>query len=526
MYNKTLLRFQRDECGLLSIANAVLTLFLTIVLLCLYNVGVSVYDRTNSQQKADAVAKSLGNWKARNLNAVVSQQHLMGELLAMAIVHHAIGGDALDQGRVVKTTSLDTQLNVAYGLAQISNLPKPAYRDVREAIRAEAALFEARCELKKWLTRAYYGKFVGAAMQKYPPTAAAGLVIEWAAHLLELEIAREVKALKAYETKAKNLSASKIKLLKEHLPAAKKQLVKIVEDYRFSQAELAAHLESKFNVKIHIMPNDRRLPLAFDPMAPLKTLPAGWVPPTNCNCPTEPADNFRYQMVKVSQLMRATFPWVNYHRAPLIREMKIAAPLSKMGDFYFDHTAGYSKEFGDKYQRNSPLSNLSLYVLKDYAGPDKAMEPWTKPAGSAYADRSFGITAVVGTQTRHPVGDFFFHASEGDYSFRLASAMVWNRHEPVRPEHRIDLTCKRIVPSIQAETGWDTLNWKKGTIATELVGFGIPNHFPAIAPSWTSSMTPNSAARIKQLKVDKLPSWAAGLPKVLPSTLTPLEITL
>jgi hypothetical protein len=456
----------------------------------------------------------------------VAQQHLMGELLAMAIVHHAMGGDALDQRRVVKTTALDLQLDVAYGLAQLSNMTKPAYRDVREAIRAEAALFEARCELKKWLTRAYYGKFVGAALQKYPPTAALGRMIEWAAHLLELEVAREIKALKTYQARAQALTASKIKILRDQLPTAKKQLVKIVEDYRVSQAELAKHLEDKFKVRIHIMPNDRRLPLAFDPMAPLSGPPAGWLPPTDCNCPTEPADNFRYQMVKVSQLMRATFPWVNYHRAPLIREMKIAAPLSKMGDFYFDHTAGYSKEFGDIYQRNSPRNNLALYVLQDYAGPDKAREPWTQAAGSAHADRSFGITAVVGTKTRHPVGDFFFRATEGDYSYRLASAMVWNRREPVRPNQRIDLTCKRIVPSVQAETGWDTLNWKKGTVATELVGFGIPSYFPAIAPTWTSSMTPNSAARIKQLEADKLPAWAAGLPKVLPNTLSPQDITL
>jgi len=228
-------------------------------------------------------------------------------------------------------------------------------------------------------------------------------------------------------------------------------------------------------------------------------------------------------MAKVSQLARASFPWVNYHRQPVVSRMKKLAPLSKIGDFYFDETAGFSKKFADELQQDG---KLFLYVLDDYEGPDKAMEPWTLTGGSSWADKSFGISVVIGRKTRRPVGDFFFHATEGKYTYRLATSMVWNRLAPTKPSQRIDLTCKRIVPSVQAKTGWDLLNWKAGSNVSELVGFGIPHVFPAIELQWTSNLSPTSSARINQWRSQPLPPWATDLLKVLPSSLDPKFVTL
>jgi len=221
----------------------------------------------------------------------------------------------------------------------------------------------------------------------------------------------------------------------------------------------------------------------------------------------------RHQLAKVTQLARSSFPWVNYHRKPIVDTMKKKAPLSKIGEFYFDYAAGFSKRFADEYQREE---KFAMYVLDDYEGPDKAMEPWTKSEGSDAADRSFGISAVVGTKTRKPIGDFFFRSTQATHTYRVATAMVWNRQKPIEPDHRIDLTCKRIVPSVQAQTGWDLLSWKKDAEVSELVGIGIPHQFPAIEIQWTSSLSPTSAARIKQLQTQPLPNWADELPSVLP----------
>ncbi|WP_442508561.1 hypothetical protein SH528x_000084 [Novipirellula sp. SH528] len=163
----------------------------------------------------------------------------------------------------------------------------------------------------------------------------------------------------------------------------------------------------------------------------------------------------------------------------------------------------------------NPLVHLG--VLDDYDGLDKAMEPWTKADDSGYADKAFGVSVLIGSDTRTPVGDFFFPATEGDYTYRLATAMVWNRDKPIKPVHPINLNCKRIVPSVQAKTGWDLLAWKGDADVSELVGIGIPDVFPAIELKWTSNLSPTTAARIKQWQKQPLPEWADRLPEVLPT---------
>jgi hypothetical protein len=523
-------KLHRDQLGLLSIANITLTLFLTITTILLLNAGASLSDRTQSQQKADAVAKSLGTWKSRNLNAVTAHQHHIGELLAVAIVHHAIGGDNLDKQRVGDTEEIDYKLDSAYQAAKMSEKGTPAYKDVRSEVKVGAALLDAHRNLKKLLTMVYVAKAVAIALKAFPPTYSAGLSLENAAHLLELKLWQEWKVLKQIERQALTIAPIKKQIMSTMLPEAKLQLVQIVEDYSRSQAELAEFFEDRLKVKIHIMDSDRRLPIVIDPLAALDTPPSHWEQPTDCDCPSDPADNMRHQIAKVTQLARATFPWVNYHRQPIVTKMKRFAPLSKIGEYYFDYAAGFSKRWADELQRpegNSRFGSdyrqrlakhgqLALFVVDDYQGPDKAIEPWTREDNSHHADRAFGITALVGSPTRQPIGEFFFHSTTGDCTYRLSTAVVWNRQRPNQANQMIDLTCKRIVPSFQAETGWDLLNWKSGAKVPELVGFGIVVNFPAIELGWTSNLSPTSAARIREIQTQPLPDWATKIRDVLP----------
>lgn len=513
MIVSTIKRFIRDDRGLLSVANAVMMLFFTAVLVCLYNACCSMYDRTESQQRADAIAQSVGNWKARNLNGVTAHQHLMGELFSFAIIHHAVGGEELDSGGIGDTENADRKLLAAYMGARASDKGTPAYNDVKSRVYAGAALLDGHLKLKELLSQVYVAKTIAIALKSFPPTRPAGEALETAAHLLELQIHREWRVLDQFFRIAKSLSPLKQQILNRYLPDAKRKLDAIVADYPRSQTELVQDLGERFGVRAHVLKNDQRLPIVEDPWAKLQQPPSNYTAPTDCDCPSVPADNMRHQIAKITQLARATFPWVNYHRQPIIDSLKNLSPLSEIGDAYFDHAAGFSKRLADEWQRDG---QLALYTLDDYQGPDKAMEPWTKDDGSGYADRTFGVSVLVGTRTRRPVGEFFFPATEGDYTFRLATAMTWNRHEPTKPSHRIDLNCKRIVPSVQAKTGWDLLAWKDDADVSELVGIGIPDVFPAIELQWTSNLSPTTAARIKQWRKQPLPDWAGRLPQVLP----------
>ncbi len=510
----------RDEDGLFSLSHLATTVFLTVLVVCLLNVGVVLMDHSKQQRTADAVAQSLGQWKARNMNAVTAHQHLIGEIMGLVLTHHAIGGELLDNQEAADTRKADQRLRAAWAAVRTCRTGTIAYADVSKEVLAGEALLKAHLRLKELLTFVYITKAVATAMQAFPPTYAAGVALEDAADLLEKAIYLEWQVLESIRQRALSVSPLKLQMLNEWLPDAKKQLDSMVKKYSLTQRALADELQKRFGIQVHILPSDRRLPIVPDPLARLTMPPREWKRPLDCECPTEPADNMRYQLVKVSQLSRATFPWVNYHRQPLIKTMKPLTPLSGMADHYFDHTAGVSKRMLDELQIEG---QLELYVLDDYKGPDKAFETWMERKGSAAADKSFGITVLTGSPARKPVGTWLFGSPSMELDYRAATSMVWNRHFPVQPECRIDLYCKRIVPSVQAKTGLDMLNWQPETEAFELVGFGIPHRFPAIGPAWTASLSPTTQARWQQIRQQALPSWATDAKSVIPASV-PSEV--
>ena len=508
----------RPRHGVVSVSHLATVLFLTVIIVCVINVGAAIVDRNRQQRIADNLAETLGTFKARNLNAVTSQQHLIGELLAMAAIHHAIGGVKLDEHEVADTKRLDRSLRYARQSAELCRpYPPFAFDDVVSPVYAGRALLKSHRQLKKYLTMVYYAKTAAAVLMAWPPTHAAGQALGRAADFIERIIHAEWKTLEQIRRRAVSLSQLKLKILYQILPESKKKLDRLIDQYPRAQQQLANQLGDRWGAKVHILPSDRRLPIKKDPLAERSTPPPR-PPLEDCDCPSVPATNLREQLAKVSQLSRATFPWVNYHRQNLVQQMKAMLPLSGMGGFYFDETAGVTKRFADELQRPGSRS-LVLYVLDDYDGPDKAYEPWVKEGQSQSADKSFGLTVLVGVQRRAPVAGDLFGGQSNKISYRIASSFSWNRQAPKQRSRRIDLKCKRIVPTRQASTGWDTLNY--GNRVSELVGIGIPHVFPAIKPQWNSQLVPTSPARIDQLRRQELPRWASGVSDLLPTIVNP-----
>lgn len=511
----------RARRGLFSISHLATSLFLTVTLVCVLNMGGVEVDRSNQQRVADSTADTLGQFKARNINAVVSHQHLMGELLSVAVIHHAIGGELLDKNEAADTRRRDQELRTAHKAALACTTKPPfAFEDVVSPVHAGEALLKAHKRLKQLLTYVYYTKATAAALMAFPPTRPAGEALAQIADKMERMIHEEWKTLGQIWKQARSLSPLKLQILSEFLPSAKDHLDRLVQQYPIAQRELADQMEKKYGVKIHVLPSDRRLPLKKDPLAELNVPPSDWERP-ECDCPAEvEVTNLREQLAKVSQLSRAMFPWVNYHREGLVRKMKSMLWLSRMGTYYFDHTAGVAKRMADELQRPG-AGSLALYVLDDYEGPDKAYESWIESGNSGDADKTFGLTVLVGIPQRPRAADKMFRAQPTSLAFRVASSIAWNRHEPKQREQRIDFYCKRIVPSTQAATGWDTLNWGQGIKVSELVGIGIPHVFPKITPQWTSQLTPTSGARVIQLRQQALPDWGQEYSSVVPAQMTP-----
>jgi hypothetical protein len=514
-------RLNVDEQGSFAIGHIYWVTVFSALIAMLFNIGFSTKERNEIQRPATAISHPVGVWRARGMNVLSAHQHLQGEVVSLIIVHHAIGGDELDANRVGDTSKQDRNLDRAWKAAQAAGANTPYYRDVRQEVRAGAMLLRANRSLKEMLTRVYWAKATAKLMQKskFPPVVAAGVALEKAMDLLETQIGLEWRALRNLYDRARELLPVKRDLISRYLPAARDQMNRILDSIPKLTQQTANELASRYGVKVFVPENDRSLPVVVDPYAKLQGPPPGYVPPTDCDCPSVPADNPRYQMVKTSQLARASFPWVVFHRSAIMGRLIWRAPLSHAAAIYEEETAGQARVVLDRLQAQR---NLGLYVLPGKVAPDKGWEDWTKAEKSQLADSHFTSMVLTGQYLETPMGaPFIFSEPAEKHWVRWDAVMLINDNPQHPPQQKIDLLgCKRIVPDEQARVGYDTLAWdqSRGRLP-ELVAGGWPNVFPRIKNGWNytpSMVTDFQNSRIKNLP---LPDWAKAIREVLPNRL-------
>lgn len=572
----------RDE-GMMSISNAILLMGSALLLVANFNMAMVTNRKVEVQNAADAVAQAGGIVMARGMNSITATNHVMGEMLSFVILHEALGGkkhernQSADEGLNKSTIgggdamnappsvlkNADRELTLAYraavafkGALQFpphDQKPLEVYQLVHErsggrtGIHAEATMLDSKLNLKKWLTRVYAGKAAAGALIStgFAPLVAAGRALEAAMEPLELKIGQEYGTLNAVHAVATSLLPVKKLLRDVLLPEAKRHTTKVVKSTPLIALGIARQIGQLNGVDAELfpLPEGLQLPVVMDPMALAQTIPnvSKEVPepnPRGCGCPSDQATNVRDQIVKVSQLTRATFPWVNYHRQPVLDAFGSALQFAKSKDLYFHWTNGYSKSILDEQQQgeaNDPDSHLGLYVMKGTEGPDKGYELWNLAEHSDLADDLF---TVIGLAHRGPPtvsGQPIFRQEHPDGMAAYAMAMLYNGNEQQRPEHRIDMTCKRILPIRQANVGMDTLNWKPGSLQSkvgceerpsgtrpgenrpfELLGIGIPAEYPEIQVNWQSKLVPATAYRLSQLQKAPLPGAFGSIMQRMP----------
>ena len=474
------------------------------------NVGHITHHKLEMQNAADSAVISSTTWLTRGMNAVTATNHVMGEMTGMVIVHHAIGGHRLDHEIVAEDTEdVDQRLDIAANSAQGAGAQTLAYETVRQesGVKAGRTLLDSKMVLKELLTKVYWAKVVAKAMQQsgFPPVVAAGLALEAAMEVLEGVILKEYLFLNVMHQAAFALRDLKWILRDQMLPAARDYNDYVVEKFP-KLAERAAKIAGQeLGVQIELYPRRLKLPLIKDPhryaMGPLNLpkIQATRRPPPN---PTELATNMREQVVKTSQLARATFPWVNYHRQPILRIFGVMAPLSGAQHFYKDWTDGTSKDLLDKFQRPGKW-DFGLYVLANATSPDKGYELWTEDRD--LLDEVFSVQAFAWRKAPVVIGSkHFFQQQHEDGRVTIAQALLYNGNRQQRHSFHIPLRYKRIIPERQADVGWDTLNWKEGLRPYELVAKtrrgGLEPIYPAINVNWQTKLVPVSANRLEEAR--------------------------
>src|SRR5262245_22949091 len=162
-----------DEEGMLSLVSLFVVLGFLVLFALLANVAKTVTQKLETQNGADSVAYSATTEMARGMNTLTAVNHLIGELTALVVLHHALGGDELDGLRGVTSTPRDVRnsLDLSYRIASIVTIGgvRPQafqYQAVRQEVRTGAAIRDSRIRLKQVMVWAYVAHAVGGIFQQ------------------------------------------------------------------------------------------------------------------------------------------------------------------------------------------------------------------------------------------------------------------------------------------------------------------------------------------------------------------------
>ncbi|MDB2686148.1 hypothetical protein N9Y42_02960 [Mariniblastus sp.] len=517
----------------MTLVNTVIIMWIVLMISFIYNADRSTQPRTSTQVAADAAAASVGDLAADKMKDLVGLNHTIGEVCSFVIVHEAWGGPGLDEGEKADTAEFDNKLKLAhtaYGVAAQAarrQMMDTAFATVTEEVVAseESTEFETKTRLKELLTWAYGTKTVGYALvaTKYPPFVAAGEAMHAAAHLFELKIYQEYQTANAIHVVAERLVPLKQLLRDTYLPALKKEADQIVKQFPDQAIDLAKTIvsthdpKSRYVVGVIGAEGKPVLPVEIDPLAKAQTMPdleqlvadgsLRSMPELETTAIT------RDQINKVTQLARTTFPWVVYHREPLLKGMKILMTLAQTHKHYKHYTEKYAKDITSQLQLEN---DMGLYVIKQHS-INKGYQTWTEDPD--LADELFSFVVVVHQDAPEVIGTpivFSKHNTEGIFS--CSQVTLYNGNLQKRNKAHIDLTTKRIRPNLQPVVGYDTLGWtepQNELIAkTDAGGAPVPRQ-PKYELSWQSKLEPMSNAMNSAVRknLQQLPSKAHPVAK-------------
>lgn len=472
-----------SEEGMISLVNVIAILLCTILMGLVVNTGSVVRQKIEVQNAADATAYTDALWHARGMNAVTMTNHVIGELTAFVVLWEAIGGeDVNDTDQTNATKTEDEVLDVVKEGAELAAIPIFAYDTVRQdednGVNAERTLLESKKQLKQILIVVYGVKTVAAGLEKsvWPVTVAIGYILDGAAAIVEAKILQEYILLNVIHGIATGLKPIMQQVVQGAiLPAAKFYTDGVVLATGTAAIAAAQEVATRNDTHGVIFPSvpatnlGLPLPLEIDPNA--KKLNS----------------NSDENAVGKTQLTRATYPWVTFHREPILVFMRNWLTLSGASGFYLKHTNECTHVVCRRLQTDG---DIKLYMMKRDNEPDRGTESWTND--SEEADDIFTVVGFAHRDKPLIVSPVIYSQEQEDGIVAFAQAMFYNAN-PQNPNAS---------PGLQAAVGWDTLNWEGTPVefsSNPSQTWGTP--FPKIKLNWQAKLVPVTNNRMLQAQV-------------------------
>jgi len=468
-----------DEDGVFSMPLLLVFLGLMLCFSFLTNASLVVSRKIETQSAADAVAYSASLQMARGMNAVTAANHLIGELHAITILHHSLGGDELDGRKGEKKMGADVKilLPLSYNVARLLSDIKPlqaGYDAVNKDPKVGGAIGDARVRLQRVMVWSYITHSIGGMFEKIgsvipligPFINAYGKSVAIAAMAYEVKIYAEWQTLQGVESFARGVRPVKKVIESPVLPAINTYAKSMVYIIGLKMRDAVKDIGQRNNVKTDAFPT---------PLPGLVQLPVQ----------AEPVNLAKFER---SQLTRASAPWVRHWRIPMMKFGETVLFLSRFKMFYVDHTNNWNIEL---VKRAKKERNLHLLIMKETKldNADKGKENWTTKNGSSRAEELFSSIGVALQQSPRYSSSFYRNPTR-DGIFAYAQAMVYNANPQTG----------KTTGGSQKELGWDTLNWDQ---KTALVSEWHKDQYPPTCPvvdvpeprvklNWQAKLVPTS----------------------------------
>ncbi|MBL8796412.1 MAG: Tad domain-containing protein, partial [Planctomycetia bacterium] len=473
-----------DEDGMIALVTLFVILFFLILAGLVANTGHTVNRKIETQNSADASAVSGSVWMARGMNAITATNHVMGEMMAFVVLHEAFGGRKLrdktpeDQNEANLREKVQTDGAAMRNLAGISQaatgrIASDYIGDDGLDVDANATLLHGKDQLVFWLRLVYAVKIVAGALEKsvFPPTVVIGYILDGIAFVVEMYCLAEWIVLDIFDSVARGLLPLVRDLVFDRmLPNAGRYEGQVAAQAPRVALRAAEDVARRNHVEgtLYPKPTQLRLPVVREPV---------------------PANEAGYAN---TQIVRATYPWVLYHRRPIIRFTSWMI-FSQTPRWYHEFTHRFTRDMSREfYEENNPSpSERCLYVMVDLDPPRKGEEPWT--TDSRLADKLFTLVGLTHRAPPTVISPGVFGQPNPQGLVAYAQAILYNANRqdwPSTPSRH-----QRIV-------GWDTLNWETPYPANNPMEYP-PNYTddwggqgqPRIKLNWQAKLVPVTRLR-------------------------------
>jgi hypothetical protein len=434
-------------------------IFFLVLFFLLMDVGRTTITKVEMQDAADTSAYAAALWMARGMNAVTATNHHMGEMLSLVVLHKAIAGENVD-GRDLddadrrQADQLDVMLQaLAPGAAAVGGWTS-TYPDIAEHLRASETVGEGKLRLKEEVARIYAAQIAAASLPY------GGAAIITFLNILEgTQVLAEWQTLDRMERTARDLIPARNTVLRVLLPAAQRYADEVVREVPRFAAETVTGLAADNHVQGAVFPARPQLPVEHEPF--------------------DARDTDHARTMAKTQIVRATFPWIHHHRAPVLSQTSWML-LSGASSLYRKWTDHDTTERAWSYYRRQ---RTTLYVMAATKRPVKGFEPWTSDPRET--DRRFAVIGTAYRPSPEPFGAPALLRENQKGLVTYAQALLYNANDQ-NPTPRIG--------PFQAEIGWDTLNWLPPVVRSHAPEFPEGSNTtpgaPRIRLNWQVKLVP------------------------------------